>query len=296
MHVHLVQVISLCISDYLYSLSCCSTCFTGQSFNSEPEKFIFPPPTSLSSRPPPTKENLTLPLAQHKQAHFSPHLLTPRATPSNLSSLGSSPAYPYPRAPGRPAIPRHTSVAVTPLESPFVEPMVTPTPLSATTNRLIPVLPEANGLYINLALLDSALGSNLSETLQIGNGPLLSSIQNFMKFSSKRMKLDSVADTLDNNGVGSTTDLLNCQDEKPMMTFGIADYPSLGFKEELAGVGGMPQDMSSYDSLYGSLSKFIVGLNARDNTDSNADLETGEWVFPCTNTASQERDLCSGTQ
>ncbi len=97
-----------------------------------------------------------------------------------------------------------------------------------------------------------------------------------MKFSSKRMKLDSVADTMDNSGVGSTTDLLNCQDEKPMMTFGIADYPSLGFKEELAGMGGMPQDISSYDSLYGSLSKFIVNLNASENVDVNADLETGE--------------------
>ena len=52
------------------------------------------------------------------------------------------------------------------------------------------------------------------------------------------MKLDSVADSLDNSGMGSTTDLLNCQDEKPMMTFGIADYPSLGFKEELARSGG----------------------------------------------------------
>lgn len=140
--------------------------------------------------------------------------------------------------------------------------MVTPTPLSATTNRLMPVLPEANGLYINLALLDSALGSNLSETLQITNGPLFSSIQNFMKFSSKRMKLDSVADLQDSaagssGGMGSTADLLNCQEEKPMMTFGIADYPSLGFKEELAGVGEVKQDTGSCNALYGALSKFI---------------------------------------
>lgn len=99
-----------------------------------------------------------------------------------------------------------------------------------------------------------------------------------MKFSSKRMKLDSVADPLDNTGVGSTTDLLSCQDEKPMMTFGIADYPSLGFKEELAGVGGMPQEMSSYDSLYGSLSKFIVSLNASEKSDSTTtDMETSEY-------------------
>lgn len=255
---------------------------TAQSFNSEPEKFIFPPPTSLSSRALPSKESLTLPLAQHhKQTRFSPHVFTPRATPSNLSSVGSSPAYPYPRAPGRPALPRHlpSYSTLTPLESPF-EPTVTPTPLSATTNRLIPVLPEANGLYINLALLDSALGSNLSETLQISDVPLLSSIQNFMKFSSKRMKLDSVADALENPGVGSTTDLLSCQDEKPMMTFGVADYPSLGFREELAGVGGMTQDMasSSHNTLYGSLSKFILNLNGSEKAESNCDTESSKYI------------------
>ena len=81
------------------------------------------------------------------------------------------------------------------------------------------------------------------------------------------MKLDSVADALDNGntsasggGMGSTTDLLSCQDEKPMMTFGIADYPSLGFKEELAGVGGLTQDGISCNSLYGSLTKCISSL------------------------------------
>lgn len=249
----------------------CRACLTAQSFNSEPEKFIFPPPTSFSSQAPPPKDSLTLPLTQ-KQTRFSPHVFTPRATPSNLSSFGSSPAYPYPRAPGRPALPRRRPSSSTPgpLESPFE---VTPTPLSATTNRLIPVLPEANSLYINLALLDSALGSNLSETLQISNGPLLSTIQNFMKFSSQRMKLDSVADSMDNTGMGSTTDLLSCQDEKPMMTFGIADYPSLGFKEELAGVGAMPQAMGSCNSLFGSLSKFILKMNGVGKSE---DTEAGK--------------------
>lgn len=255
---------------------CVRTILTAQSYNSEPEKFIFPPPTSLSTHhAPPSKDSLTLPLTQHhKQTRFSPHVFTPRATPSNLSSLGSSPAYPYPRAPGRPPLPRHSTA--TPLESPF-EPMVTPTPLSATTNRLIPVLPEANGLYINLALLDSALGSNLSETLPISNVPLLSSIQNFMKFSSKRMKLDSVTDPdsgVGSSGAGSTTDLLSCQDEKPMMTFGVADYPSLGFKEELAGVGGMPQDMGSCDTLYGSLSKFVFNV---EKSERNSDIEASKY-------------------
>lgn len=258
----------------IHVVFCIRVCLTSQSYNSEPEKFIFPPPSSFSR----TKGNLTLPLAQQqqqrRQAHFSPHVFTPHPMSSNLSSLGSSPAYPYPRAPGRPALPRHSTL--TPLESPF-EPTVTPTPMSATTNRLIPVLPEANGLYINLALLDSALGSNLSETLQISNGPLLSTIQNFMKFSSQRMKLDSVADTFDNSGMGSTTDLLNCQDEKPMMTFGIADYPSLGFKEELAGVGSMPQETGSCDSLYGSLSKFIFNMNSLEKLpEKSSDQEASK--------------------
>ena len=263
-------------------LTFCSSirvCLTSQSYNSEPEKFIFPPPSSFSSR---AKDSLTLPLTQQqqqgRQAHFSPHVFTPHAMTSNLSSLGSSPAYPYPRAPGRPALPRHSTM--TPLESPF-EPMVTPTPMSATTNRLIPVLPEANGLYINLALLDSALGSNFSEALQISNVPLLSRIQSFMKFSSQRMKLDSVADSFDNSGVGSTTDLLNCQDEKPMMTFGIADYPSLGFKEELAGVtGAMSQETGACDMLYGSLSKFVSNMNSLEKSSENSsDPDTSEWMY-----------------
>ena len=91
------------------------------------------------------------------------------------------------------------------------------------------------------------------------------------------MKLDSVADTFDNSGMGSTTDLLNCQDEKPMMTFGIADYPSLGFKEELAGVGSMPQETGSCDSLYGSLSKFIFNMNSLEKLpEKNSDQEASK--------------------
>lgn len=88
------------------------------------------------------------------------------------------------------------------------------------------------------------------------------------------MKLDSVADSLDNGGMGSTTNLLNCQDEKPMMTFGIADYPSLGFKEELAGMG--PQDMGSCDSLFGSLSKFILKMSGNEKSESSADTDASE--------------------
>ena len=262
---------------------CCRNLLTAHSFNSEPEQFIFPPPVSLSASralAPPTREGLTLPLSRH--AHFSPHLTSSR---SIASSLSSSPAYPYPRAPGRhppPGIPRHlpsSSVsALTPLESPTV----TPTPLSATTNRLMPVLPEANGLYVNYSLLDSALGSNLSETSQVSNGPLLTTIQNFMKFSSRRMKLDSVADPMEGGAIGrvnSTTNLLSYQDEKPMMTFGIADYPSLGFKEELAGMGGFAQTAGSCNTLYGCLSKLASLLSVEVKVESQTDPEAGEFVF-----------------
>lgn len=146
----------------------------------------------------------------------------------------------------------------------------------------MPVLPEANGLYVNYSLLDSALGSNLSETMQVSNGPLLSTIQNFMKFSSRRMKLDSVADPMDGGGgMGSTTSLLNYQDEKPMMTFGIADYPSLGFKEELASMGGLAQGTGSCNTLYGSLTKFISVLNSSLKEEASSDHEAGILVMIC---------------
>ena len=154
--------------------------------------------------------------------------------------------------------------------------MVTPTPLSATTNhRLMPVLPEAHGLYINLALLDSAIGTNLSETLPISAGSLMSSLSRLMQFNSRRMKLDSIAEStsaLDTDTAGST-DLLSCQDEKPLMTFGIADYPSLGFEEEL-GVGGMPgmNDVGGSSSPLGALSKFVSDLTGEA---SSTTIEAG---------------------
>ena len=159
--------------------------------------------------------------------------------------------------------------------------MVTPTPLSATTNRLIPVLQEANGLYISMALLDSALGSNLSE-MQINKGPHLSAIQTFIQFGSRRMKLDSVAESMETGGgIGSATDLLNCQDEKPMMTFGIADYPSLGFMEELVDMGAPTQGASSCNTLYGSLSKFISVVSTAVKEETGTDPETGMHVWLC---------------
>lgn len=239
---------------------------TTNSLHSEPQKFIFPPPTSLASRAPP-RENLTLPLT--KQTRFSPNSHPPTA-------LTSSPAHTLSKSagngPGGSWFSRHltTPSLLTPLESPFET--VTPTPLSATTNnRLMPVLPEAHGLYINLALLDSAIGTNLSETLPISAGSLMSSLSRFMQFNSKRMKLDSIAEStsaLDTDTTGST-DLLSCQDEKPLMTFGIADYPSLGFEEEL-GVGGMPgmADIGSSSSPLGCLSRFVSELTGEPSTSS----------------------------
>lgn len=243
------------------------------SAHSEPQKFIFPPPTSLASRIP-IRENLTLPLT--KQTRFSPNLFasypstTVTSSPSHtLSKSGGS-------GPGVSWFPRHltTPSLLTPLDSPFET--VTPTPLSATTNnRLMPVLPEAHGLYINLALLDSAIGTNLSETLPISAGPLINSLSRFIQLNSKRMKLDSIAEStsaLDADAAGST-DLLSCQDEKPLMTFGIADYPSLGFEEEL-GVGGMSgmSDIGRSSSPLGALSKFITLLTGEPSTSTT---ETG---------------------
>ena len=100
----------------------------------------------------------------------------------------------------------------------------------------------------------------------------MSSLSRFMQFNSKRMKLDSIAEstsTLDTDATGST-DLLSCQDEKPLMTFGIADYPSLGFEEEL-GVAGVA-DVSSSASPLGALSKFVSELTGEPRASA---IETG---------------------
>ena len=72
----------------------------------------------------------------------------------------------------------------------------------------------------------------------------------------------------------STTNLLSYQDEKPMMTFGIADYPSLGFKEELAGVGGL-ESSDMCNTLYGCLSKFASVLSTSSRAKPAADPEAG---------------------
>lgn len=134
--------------------------------------------------------------------------------------------------------PRHLpSSAHTPLESPFDA--ITPTPMSSL--RLVPVLPEAHALYINLALLDSALGANVSDSVTIS----MTAIQNFMlSRSSWRTKLDSIGSSSALGGGGPLPSaglepppgdgggLFKFEDEKPLMMAGIADYPSLGFRED----------------------------------------------------------------
>lgn len=130
---------------------------------------------------------------------------------------------------------RFSSVAQTPAESPF-DP-ITPTPMSSS--RLMPLLPEAHALYISLALLDSALAANVSDNVAID----FSAFQNFMlnKRNSWRTQLDSVssscAATSSSNSmaVGGDNDSIfnKLEDEKPLMMVGIADYPSLGFKEDI---------------------------------------------------------------
>ena len=81
----------------------------------------------------------------------------------------------------------------TPLDSPLDA--VTPTPISIppTAHRLVPVLPEAHALYVNLALLDSALGTSLSEPLTVKTGDIMQKLNKYMNLNSRRLKLDSVA-------------------------------------------------------------------------------------------------------
>lgn len=196
------------------------------SIKSEPQKFIFPPPSSLTNN----RSTLSLPLSSTRSDAniHSPLISTP--FPSSLSS--SSPLRaPPPSQSGR-AFPRHYSIAQTPAESPF-DP-ITPTPLSHGS-RLMPLLPEAHALYISLALLDSALAANVSDNVAID----FSAFQNFMlnKRNSWRNQLDSVGSVSTplavNEGEGGGGGIFKLEDEKPLMMVGIADYPSLGFKEDV---------------------------------------------------------------
>lgn len=229
---------------------------TNTSKSEPPKKFIFPPPSTLATRA--KIESFTLPLAAQQRARISPHIFTPQL-------LSSSPGFP-PRGPNR--FLRHfSSASATPLESPF-DVNITPTPLSATTNRLMPVLPEAHALYINLSLLDSALGANLSEMLSINTGPLMSTLQSLMAFTNKRLKLDSVDSMAALESSNTTSSLPNLQEEKPIMTFGIADYPSLGFRDELRGMMGAstPSTHRSLAAPYGCLSKFVDLVAAQESS------------------------------
>lgn len=92
----------------------------------------------------------------------------------------------------------------------------------------------------------------------------MSTIQSFL-MSKRRLQLDSVADMggMDST-MGSTTDLMGYQEEKPIMTFGIADYPSLGFREELG--GGSGSDGGTWDSPLGVMSKLLPETKPRSST------------------------------
>ena len=87
----------------------------------------------------------------------------------------------------------------------------------------------------------------------------MSTLQSLMAFTNKRMKLDSVDSITALESSNTTSSLPNLQEEKPIMTFGIADYPSLGFRDELRGMMGAstPSKHSSLAAPYGSLSKFV---------------------------------------
>ena len=162
-------------------------------------------------------------------------------------------------------MPRPLPLSVqTPLESPF-DP-ITPTPLSSS--RLVPVLPEAHALYINLALLDSALGANVSDNVTVD----MSAIQGIIKARSTfRQRLDSAgsmpggstSSAMLGSGGGFEEDgVLKLEDEKPLMMLGIADYPSLGFKEDL--VGGATPTHADNNMLLSVLGLENSGLSIND--------------------------------
>lgn len=197
----------ICRSDLVYKwiyncLSLCSVSKNGSRRQVEPQKFIFPPSPSLTR---PTKIDMFgLPLTSR---HTSPHhILTTLTTSPAILSHTSKPSSQF--------LNLSTISSSTPLHSPLDT--VTPTPISVppTANRLVPVLPEAHALYVNLSLLDSALGTTLSEPLTVDSGDLMQKLNKFMSHS-RRLKLDSVAadlmgtsGQLDSNG-GS--DLFNFQ-------------------------------------------------------------------------------------
>jgi hypothetical protein len=227
----------------------------------QPQKFIFPPPSTLTSRS--KIDTFTLPLSSRHRSLVSPRLTNLTSSPALLSHSSTKPSSQFLSG---------VATASTPIPSPLET--VTPTPISvsATANRLVPVLPEAHALYVNLALLDSALGSTLSESLTVNtSGDLMQKISRFMSglSSSRRLKLDSVAavDLMGSSSQADTngsTDYFNFREEKPIMTFGITDYPSLGFREDMVGVGPNAIATTSWAEPFGCLSRLFRELGGKE--------------------------------
>ena len=54
------------------------------------------------------------------------------------------------------------------------------------------------------------------------------------------------------------------QEEKPIMTFGITDYPSLGFREDMVGVGPNAIATTSWAEPFGCLSRLFRELGGKE--------------------------------
>lgn len=77
------------------------------------------------------------------------------------------------------------------------------------------------------------------------------------------MKLDSI-ESAATVAMDTDPDLFCLKEEKPVMTFGIADFPSLGFRE---GVGPSPDKaMDASRTPFGALSNLMsmLGVNAKE--------------------------------
>ncbi len=140
-----------------------------------------------------------------------------------------------------------------------------------SSSRLVPILPEAHALYINLALLDSALGAHVSDNVTVD----MSAIQNIIRVrSSFRQRLDSVgsipggstSSAMLGGGGYEEDSMLKFEEEKPLMMLGIADYPSLDFKDE--GVGATPPT-SDKNMLLSVLGLEKSGLSLNDERKYN---------------------------
>ena len=78
------------------------------------------------------------------------------------------------------------------------------------------------------------------------------------------MKLDSVESAVTVAVDTDTSDLFNLKEEKPVMTFGIADYPSLGFRERVG--SGTGKEVDTWGAPFGALSNLMsmLGLNSKE--------------------------------